>query len=107
MRELVEKGSVIVDVREVREYSNGHIKGAINIPLSQLRDRVLEIPRDQPVYLHCRTGQRSYNAVLYLQNLVYDNVFNITGSFLGVSFYEFYNNLRLGREKIVTDYNFR
>lgn len=106
VRKLVENKTVIIDVREIREYSRGHIKGAINIPLSQLRERVNEIPRDKPVYLHCRTGQRSYNAVLALQNLGFDNVINITGSFLGLSFYEYFDDKRLVRDSIVTDYNF-
>ena len=106
VRELVENNAYIVDVREVREFENGHIKGAKNIPLSQLRERVNEIPKDIPVYLHCRTGQRSYNATLALQNLGYTNVHNITGSFLGLSYYEYYNDMSTGREPIVTKYNF-
>ena len=107
VRKLVEDNAYIVDVREVREFENGHIKGAKNIPLSQLRDRINEIPKDVPVYLHCRTGQRSYNATLALQNLGYNNVFNITGSFLGISYYEYYNDISTGREPIVTKYNFK
>lgn len=107
VRELVESNSYILDVRERGEYARGHIKGAINIPLSELRTRVSEIPKDVPVYIHCRTGQRSYNATLVLQNLGYTNVYNITGSFLGVSFYEYYNDVTKNRESIVTEYNFR
>lgn len=107
VRELTEQQAVIIDVREPGEYAAGHIIGAENIPLSELRNRIGEIPKDQTVYLHCRTGQRSYNAVMALQNLGFDNVVNITGSFLGLSYYEYYNDLRLGREKIVTQYNFR
>ena len=106
-RDLVESNAYIIDVREVREYENGHIKGAKNIPLSQLRERVNEIPKDVPVYLHCRTGQRSYNAALALQNLGYKNLYNVTGSFLGLSFYEYYNDVITNRESIVTKYNFR
>ena len=107
VRALVDNGSIIIDVREVGEYERGHIKGAINIPLSELRQRTNEIPKDKPVYLHCRTGQRSYNAALALQNLGYRNVFNIAGSFLGTSFYEYYNDELEGRDRIVTEYNFR
>lgn len=97
----------IIDVREAMEFENGHIKGAINIPLSELREKANEIPKDKPVYLHCRTGQRSYNAVLALQNLAYDNVINITGSFLGLSFYEAYNDKVKNRNSILTKYNFK
>ena len=107
VRELVESNAYIIDVRDIREYENGHIKGAKNMPSSQLRERVNEIPKDVPVYLHCRTGQRSYNAALALQNLGYRNVHNVTGSFLGLSFYEYYNDVTTNRESIVTKYNFR
>ena len=107
VRTLVENNNTIIDVREDYEFKRGHIKGAINIPLSELRERTDEIPKDKPVYLHCRTGQRSYNATLALQNLGFHNIVNITGSFLGVSFYEYYNDKVSGRESIVTEYNFR
>ncbi len=107
VRELVENNNTIIDVREISEFERGHIKGAINIPLSELRKRIDEIPRDKPVYLHCRTGQRSYNATLALQNMGFHNVTNITGSFLGISFYEYYNDKLNERESIVTEYNFR
>ena len=107
VRELVENNNIIIDVREVHEFEKGHIKGAINIPLSQLRNRIDEIPKDKPIYLHCRTGQRSYNAVLALQHMGYDKVYNITGSFLGVCLYEYYNDIVSGRESIVTEYNFK
>lgn len=106
VRELVENDIFIVDVREKFEYDEGHIKDALNIPLSELRQRINEIPRDKNVYLHCRTGQRSYNAALILQNLGYDNIYNITGSFLGLSFYEYFNDKITNRQSIVTEYNF-
>jgi NADPH-dependent 2,4-dienoyl-CoA reductase/sulfur reductase-like enzyme len=106
VRALVENNAYIIDVREKSEYSIGHIKGSKNIPLSELRDRINEIPKDQTVYLHCRTGQRSYNATLALQNEGFDQIYNITGSFLGLSFYEYYNDKFTGRNSIVTEYNF-
>ena len=67
VRGLVESEAYIIDVREENEYARGHIKTAKNIPLSQIRQRLDEIPKNQPVYLHCRSSQRSYNAVLALQ----------------------------------------
>lgn len=106
VRGLVENNATIIDVREKGEFAAGHIVNAINIPLSQLRDRMDEIPKDRPVYVHCRTGQRSYNAVLALKNSGFDNVVNITGSFLGLSNFEYYNDKVKNREKIVTKYNF-
>lgn len=107
VRELVENNAFIVDVREKNEYERGHLINAVNIPLSELRDRVDEIPKDRPVYLHCRSSQRSYNAVMALQNMGYDNVINISGSFLGICCYEYYQDQVTGRKKIVTEYNFK
>lgn len=106
VRGLVENGAFIIDVREVDEYEAGHIKGAKNLPLSEIRDRLSEIPTDRPVYLHCRSAQRSYNACLALQHLGFENVFNISGGFMGISFHEYYNDKVNDREPIVTEYNF-
>ncbi|HHU93236.1 MAG TPA: FAD-dependent oxidoreductase, partial [Halanaerobiaceae bacterium] len=106
IRELVENDAFILDVREKGEYRTGHIKNAINIPLSELRDRLDEIPRDQPVYVHCRSAQRSYFAVMALQELGFENVYNIAGSYLALSYYEYYMDQYTGREKILTQYNF-
>ncbi len=105
-RELVESGAFIVDVREKDEFALGHITNAINIPLSEFRGRVDEIPKDKPVYLHCRSSQRSYNAVLALQGMGYKNVFNMSGSYLGICNHEYFQDQLTGRDKIVTEYNF-
>lgn len=107
VRALVEQNAVIIDVREKGEFANGHLKNARNIPLSELRERMDEIPTDVPVYLHCRSAQRSYNAVMALQNQGYRKVFNISGSFLGISLHEYYQDITTGREPIVTAYNFK
>jgi NADPH-dependent 2,4-dienoyl-CoA reductase/sulfur reductase-like enzyme/rhodanese-related sulfurtransferase len=104
IRELVENGAYILDVRETFEYDEGHIKKVINIPLSQLRQRYEEIPKDVPVYIHCRSGQRSYNAVLALQAKGYTEVFNISGGYIGLLAYEYFTDQSTGREPIVTGY---
>lgn len=106
VRELVENNAFIIDAREQDEFQAGHLKTAINIPLSEFRNRVDEIPKDKLVYIHCRSGQRSYNMVVALNNLGYTNVVNIAGSYLGISLYEYFTDLESGREKIVTEYNF-
>ena len=105
VRRLVEEGAYIVDVREVGEFARGHLKGAHNVPLSQLRQHMEEIPRDIPVYLHCRSSQRSYYALCALRGNGWTNVRNISGSFLGISLYEWFNDQDQGREPIVTAYN--
>ena len=105
VRGLVEKGEVIIDVREENEHAKSHIKVAKNIPLSQIRDRLNEIPKDKTIYVHCRSGQRSYNAALILKHHGYD-VYNIAGGYLGLSFYEYYLDKSQNRESILTGYNF-
>ena len=106
VNELVRSGAFIVDVREKAEYELGHLNGALNIPLSELRKRFDEIPKDRPVYLHCRSSQRSYYAICCLKGNGFDNVVNISGSYLGISLYEYYNN-KIGKtEKILDNYNF-
>ena len=106
VRGLVEQNAVIIDVREENEFAKGHLLNAVNIPLSQLRDRMGEVPKDVPVYVHCRSSQRSYNALMALQNSGFDNIVNISGSFLGICLYEYFNDVISDREKIVTEYNF-
>ena len=106
VRELVEQGAYIVDVREEKEYAAGHLNGAHNIPLSELRGRMDEIPEDISVYLHCRTGQRSYNAFRLLRNKGIENIQNISGGYLGISFFEYFNDLNDGRSPIADSYNF-
>jgi len=107
VRNLVEQGAVIIDVREENEFAAGSVKGAKNIPLSQFRERMDEIPKDVPVYVHCRSAQRSYNAVMALENSGYENVYNVSGSFLGICLYEYYKDQTENREPIVTQYNFK
>ena len=106
VRNLVENGAYIVDVREKGEYAASHLKNAVNIPLSELRMRLNEIPKDCPVYLHCRSSQRSYNAIMALHQHGFDNVINIAGSYLGICLYEYAQDVLENREKIVTAYNF-
>ncbi len=57
----------LIDVREPREYEGGHILGARNIPMSQIRQRLNEIRTDQPVYLYCQSGARSKQAAALLK----------------------------------------
>ena len=105
IRNLVGKGAVIVDVREKHEWEAGHIKKAVNIPLSEIRQRIGEMPKDKPVYVHCRSGQRSYNAVRLLKHHGID-AYNIAAGFLGLSFFEYFHDKVQNREPIVTEYNF-
>lgn len=85
--DLINEGAQIIDVREEGEYANGHIDGVINIPMSQMRERLSEIDKTKPVYVHCQTGQRSYNMTLML-NANGFNAINVAGSYYFIKNYE-------------------
>ena len=104
VRNLVEKGAFIIDAREPNEYAAGHITTSVNIPLSQFRQRLIEIPDNQPVYIHCQSSQRSYNMVRALDNLGYHNIINISGSYLELCKYEYFKDQTTDRQPIVTSY---
>ena len=106
VRDLVESRAYIIDVRERNEYELSHLNTSVNIPMSEIRQRINEIPKDRPVYLHCRSGQRSYNVCLLLKHLGFTNIFNISAGFMGISFYEYFNDKAMNRQPILTDYNF-
>jgi NADPH-dependent 2,4-dienoyl-CoA reductase/sulfur reductase-like enzyme/rhodanese-related sulfurtransferase len=79
--ELTSEG-VILDVRTNMEFKDGHIHGAIHIPLSQLRSRLDELQdyRDKPIFTYCLTGIRSYYALRALRLNGFERVYNLAGS---------------------------
>jgi len=61
--------AALVDVRTPTEYAAGHIPGAVNIPVDELRTRLGELPRDRDLVVYCQVGQRGYLATrILLQN---------------------------------------
>ena len=76
---LARDGSVfLLDTRTPYEVMYGKIDGFINIPLDELRERIDEIPKDKPVYVHCHSGLRSYLACRILIGNGYD-CYNLAG----------------------------
>lgn len=71
----------LIDVREPREFEAGHILGARNIPLSQLKMRLGEIRKDQPVYLYCQNGIRSARCAAILRRKGYQDISQLKGGF--------------------------
>lgn len=93
---LPRDGSVtLLDVRTVTEVSRGKIEGFMNIPLDTIRERIGEIPKNKPIYVHCHSGLRSYIACRILVENGYD-CFNLAG---GWRLYE-----SVIHEKTVPDY---
>jgi rhodanese-related sulfurtransferase len=72
-------GTVLLDVRSVREFESGHLPGALNIPHTALRGRLDEVPRDVPVRINCASGFRSYLALRVLRQNGWDDVASLSG----------------------------
>jgi NADPH-dependent 2,4-dienoyl-CoA reductase/sulfur reductase-like enzyme/rhodanese-related sulfurtransferase len=72
--------ALIVDVREPDEYTAGHVPRAVNLPLSELRRRHAELPREREIWLCCGVGQRAYYATRFLVQLGF-RARNLSGGF--------------------------
>ena len=75
----LKQGAIVIDVRNPAEYSTGHLKGAINIPLPQIDSLIVSEIKDknQVLLLHCQSGARSGMAKNRLDALGYTRVFNL------------------------------
>lgn len=71
----------LIDVREPNEFEAGHVLGARNIPLSQMKMRMKEIRPDKPVYLYCQSGMRSGRAAQFLYRKGYKDLSHLQGGF--------------------------
>lgn len=56
------EGSVLLDVREIDEWNEGHVAGALHIPLGELASRAGELPENREIICMCRSGRRSAEA---------------------------------------------
>ncbi len=75
----ITEGSMIIDVRGTKEYETWHIPEAINIPLGKLRSQLDKLPKDQPLFLYCRVGFRSYLAHRILVQSGFSKVKTLAG----------------------------
>ena len=71
----------IVDVRTPEEYAQGHIDGAILMPLDKLPNTYASLPRKGRLIVYCRSGHRSAQAVQFLLSHGYDNAVSMNGGF--------------------------
>ena len=62
-----EAGDVILDVRSQEEYDEGHIDGAVLIPIDELRARYNELDSTKSYVVYCGVGYRAYNSCLFLK----------------------------------------
>ncbi len=78
---LINDGAALLDVRSEAEYRGGHIAGASNVPVSQLKDRLgkLSFAKDAPVVVYCQSGARSARACGLLVKSGFTRVHNLGG----------------------------
>ena len=103
---LVKNKEFLLDVREEYEYQDGHIKGAINLPLREILEKKDTLPKDKDIYVYCRSGHRSADAVNFLKSLGFEKVHNVEGGFIDISFNEYHKDKGNLENSIVTNYNF-
>ena len=76
----MESKPYLVDVRDRSEFIAGAIPGAVNIPVDDLRTRLAELPKGEPIAVYCQVGQRGYIATRILMQHGF-NVVNLSGGY--------------------------
>ncbi|MGH9918883.1 MAG: rhodanese-like domain-containing protein, partial [Nitrososphaerales archaeon] len=81
LKQLVDEGKevVVLDVREPFEYQIAHLSNAKLIPLGELSSRVNELDTARPIVVYCHTGQRSAQAVRFLNGMGFKKAKNLKG----------------------------
>ncbi len=71
----------LIDVREPKEFENGYIRGARNIPMTQMKQSINAMRPDKPVYLYCQNTTRSFRAAQMLRKHNFEDVNILQGGF--------------------------
>jgi NADPH-dependent 2,4-dienoyl-CoA reductase/sulfur reductase-like enzyme/rhodanese-related sulfurtransferase len=77
----VDRKDFLVDVRTPLEFEQGHISGAMNLPIDELRCRMNELLKDRTIYIYCQIGLRGYLASRILLQSGFDKVYNLSGGY--------------------------
>ena len=87
---IQDKDVVLIDVRTPEEYAQGAIEGAVNIDYFNQQDFIKQISslnKNTPVYLYCRSGNRSMKAARQLVSLGFEKVYDLAGGYMAWSSY--------------------
>ncbi|HMU08805.1 MAG TPA: rhodanese-like domain-containing protein [Ferruginibacter sp.] len=76
LKEKIEEGAFLVDVRTPGEYSSGHVKGSVNIPLDSVTQQIAQFKGKKNIIVFCRSGNRSGQAKMILEQNGFTNVVN-------------------------------
>jgi rhodanese-related sulfurtransferase len=87
VRLMNSENALMLDVREDKEFKEGHVINAINIPLGLLESRLKEIEehKEKPVIVYCRTGQRAAKAGAVLQRQGFKSIYKLNGGMMAWS----------------------
>jgi len=87
VRLMDDESLVIIDTREAQEFDTGYIKGAVHVPMSQMKKRMgeLEKYKSRPVLIYCRSGSRSNYTGKLLSKAGFENVQNLAGGMMAWS----------------------
>lgn len=77
------KNIYLLDVRTPQEYSQGKLAGSVLIPISELQQRLREVPRNKTILVYCAVGARSKPAANFLAHQGYKDVYNMTDGLVG------------------------
>lgn len=75
------KGIVLLDVRTDKEYAQGHIPGAVHVPLTDIGEKVKKLKKDKDIVVFCQNGNRSIWAIKRLMGMGYKNLYNLKGGY--------------------------
>jgi peroxiredoxin family protein/rhodanese-related sulfurtransferase/TusA-related sulfurtransferase len=81
MQDADRNHTLLLDVRTPEEHAFGAIRGSVNIPLDEIRNRLDELPTDRMIYLYCAVGLRGYLALKILTARGFKNVKNLSGGY--------------------------
>jgi rhodanese-related sulfurtransferase len=82
LAEATAAGATVIDVREPHEYEAGHVEGALLMPLARTVQLASDLPKDEPVYVICRSGNRSLTASQALVEAGFEDVRNVGGGMI-------------------------
>lgn len=73
------KDYFVIDVRSKKEYEEGHLNGAINLPLFSIKRNINKINTGKKILVYCQSGERSKKALKILEDLGIKNIYNLKG----------------------------